>query len=111
MRNKFEKKIYEELKKLVPVSYESEKLPYTLECLYIPDFIFKTKSSGKKIYLETKGHFRVEDKRKLAAIKKQYPELDLRIIFYSIVHKNSKWANKHKIHYAIRDIPEEWLNE
>lgn len=111
MRNKFEKRIHDELKHAkVKVSYETERLPYTLACNYIPDFIIVLKS-GKKIYIETKGHLRVEDKRKLVAVKKQYENIDLRIVFYSQNKKNSKWANKHGFKYAIGSVPTEWLDE
>jgi hypothetical protein len=111
VRNKFEKRIHDELKSLrLKFSYETEKLPYILECNYIPDFIIQLKS-GKKIYIETKGHFRVEDKRKLAAIKKQYPDIDLRLVFYGMSKKNSTWAIKHKIPYSIGTIPKDWFNE
>lgn len=109
-RNNFEKRIEKALKKAkVSFKYEAEKIPYVIAGHYIPDFILTTKSG--KIYLETKGHFRPEAKRKMAAVKKQHPEIDLRILFYSRKLKDIKWAEKNGIKYAISELPEEWLNE
>ena len=88
-------------------SYEGEKLPYILSRKYIPDFIIET--SHGKVYVETKGYLRPEDKAKLAAIKKQYPEIDLRIVFYSFNRRYVRWAEKVKIPYAIEKIPKEWI--
>lgn len=110
-RNKFEQRIEKTLKKAkVKFTYESEKLPYVIEGYYLPDFVIITKS-GKKIYLETKGHFRPEAKRKMSAVKRLHPEIDLRILFYSLKQKDIRWAVKNGIKYAVSDIPKEWLDE
>jgi predicted nuclease of restriction endonuclease-like RecB superfamily len=74
---------------------------------YIPDFILETKNG--KVYIECKGRFRETDKRKLAAVKKQHPELDLRIVFYRENKQYIKWADKYKIPWCIKIIPKEWL--
>jgi len=111
LRNKFEHRTYDDLKKRkVKFSYETEKFPYTIESKYIPDFPIVTKS-GKKFYVECKGYLRPEDKRKLVAVKKCNPELDVRILFYAYNKKNIKWANKNGYRYAIGTIPQEWLDE
>lgn len=111
LRNKFERRISDELKSLkLKVSYETEKLPYILRRNYIPDFIVKTKA-GKKIYIEAKGYLRPEHKSKLVAVKQQHPDIDLRIVFYSMSKKNSNWAIKHKIPYAIGTVPKDWFDE
>lgn len=122
-RNKFEEKTGKVLYDLgIDFGYESEKLPYVVEGQYIPDFIVK-KADGTKLYIETKGNGRSFDhatRRKMIAVKKQNPELDIRIVFYSDgkigpkrkdgTHlKQSDWATKHGFIYAIRDIPESWL--
>ncbi len=107
-RNKFETRISNELTKAkVKFNYESEKIPYLISGHYIPDFIVTTKSG--KIYIETKGHFRPEAKRKMAAVKKLNPHLDIRIVFYSFNKQYAKWAEKHGFKYAIGTIPEDWL--
>lgn len=108
-RNKFEQRILDQLKRSkVRHSYESEKIPYVIEGNYIPDFILEIE--GRKIYLETKGHFRPEAKRKMVAVKRQNPELDIRIIFYSARKPYIRWAEKHGFKYAFHSIPEEWLS-
>lgn len=107
-RNKFEAKLDAQLEKSgVRYSYETEKIPYTIKGQYNPDFIIQT--SKGKIYVEAKGHFRPEAKRKMVAVKRQNPELDLRIIFYSFNKKYSKWAIKHGFPYSVGIIPEDWL--
>lgn len=109
-RNKFETKIFNQLKNSRrKFKYESEKIPYIFEGQYIPDFILTAKR--KKIYIETKGHFRPEAKRKMVAVKKLNPDLDIRILFYSKKLKDIKWAEKYGFPWAVDTIPEEWLNE
>lgn len=124
-RNKFEKNTGDRLHELgINFEYESEKLGYVVEGRYIPDFIITGKSSNK-IYVETKGNGRSFDgasRRKLIAVKKQHPEKDIRIVFYSdgkigpkrkdgTFLRQSDWAVKHGFQYAIREIPDEWLAE
>lgn len=45
----------------------------------------------------------------MVAVKKQHPELDLRILFYANTKANAKWAERHGFTYAFCDIPQEWL--
>jgi predicted nuclease of restriction endonuclease-like RecB superfamily len=109
VRNKFEAKIERQLKKSgVTFSYESERISYLLAGYYLPDFVLSTPTG--KVYIETKGYFRPEAKRKLVAVKKLHPEIDLRILFYAYNEKNIKWANRNGIKYAINTIPKEWLH-
>jgi predicted nuclease of restriction endonuclease-like RecB superfamily len=108
LKNKFEKKIHDQLKKAkVNFKYEGTKIPYVLSGHYIPDFVIKTKTGV--VYVETKGYLRPEHKRKMAAVKRQHPELDIRILFYSKNVGYIRWANKHGFKYAIETIPEDWL--
>lgn len=108
-RNKFEAKIYRQLKRAkVSFKYESEKIPYLIAGHYIPDFILATPLG--KVYIETKGYLRPEDKRKLVAVKKLNPNIDLRILFYSSNEKYIKWAVKNGLKYAVDTIPKEWLD-
>jgi len=107
-RNKFETRVYSALtSSRVKFKYESEKIPYLISGHYIPDFVLNTKQG--KIYIETKGHFRPEAKRKMAAVKKLNPSLDIRILFYSYNKSYVKWCTKHGFQYAIGELPEEWL--
>jgi predicted nuclease of restriction endonuclease-like RecB superfamily len=107
-KNAFEERIYKALDKAdVKVKYESEKIPYVLAGHYIPDFVITTPSG--KVYIETKGYFRPEHKRKMAAVKRQHPELDIRILFYKYSLANARWAERYGFEYAFEHIPEEWI--
>lgn len=109
LRNKFELKTYNFLKKKkVKFKYEGERIPYILYCDYINDFPIETPLG--KIYIETKGYLRPEDKRKLVAVKKQHPEKDIRILFYRRNLKYIKWADRNGFKWAIGVIPQEWIN-
>lgn len=108
-RNKFEKKLDKQLRRSKAVfEYESVRIPYVLAGFYWPDFIIHTKSGV--LYIEAKGYLRPEHKRKMAAVKKQHPEMDIRIIFYARKPKDIKWAEKLGFRYSIDTIPEEWLD-
>lgn len=114
IRNKFEKELLKFLKrkKKIKVEYETEKIPYVINGNYIPDFILSNADyTGKKIYIEAKGHFRPEAKRKMVAVKKLHPELDIRFVFYSRKVSDIKFAEKHGFPYAIGKIPSEWMEE
>lgn len=115
MRNKFEIEINRQLKKSkIDFEYEAEKLPYTIHGKYLPDFVIATKTG--LVYIETKGYFRPEHKRKMVAAKKCNPDADIRIIFYATPwtktgRSYAKWAEKHGFKCAFRTIPQEWINE
>jgi len=69
--------------------------------------------------VETKGRWVAEDRKKHLLIKKQHPELDIRIVFMSgktKIRKGSKttygdWCDKHQIPWAEKQIPEAWFSE
>jgi predicted nuclease of restriction endonuclease-like RecB superfamily len=108
-RNKFETRIFRQLKRAkVSFKYECEKIPYILARHYIPDFIITT--SNGKIYIETKGYLRPEDKAKMVAVKKLNPQLDIRILFYARKEQYIKWAERHGFRWAVERIPREWLD-
>lgn len=108
LRNKFELKIHKQLKRAkVNFSYETERITYLLAGYYLPDFILNTPLG--KIYVETKGYFRPEAKRKLVAVKKLHPELDIRLLFYSFNKKYEKWCIRYGFKYAFETIPKEWI--
>lgn len=108
-RNIFEKRVARQLRRhKMAFAYESERIPYVVASHYIPDFVV-TLPNGK-LYIETKGYLRPESKRKMVAIKKQHPELDIRIVFYEKRASNVKWAERHGFKYAFEKIPKEWLD-
>ena len=78
-RNRFEKSGYDFLKKKkVRFVYEGLKLPYLIEGTYNPDYLLQDLNR----IIEFKGHFRPYDKRKMVAVKKMHPDLDIRFVFY-----------------------------
>ena len=120
IRNPFEVGIYKQLKaavkgsKIEDLGYESTKLTYVTESYYVPDFVVTLKD-GHTVYIESKGYFRPEDKRKMLAVKKYNPDLDIRMLF----QKDNKfprskttysmWSTKHGFPWAIGEIPKEWF--
>ena len=110
-RNKFEKRTFDHLdREGIEFDYEIENLSYTLKGFYKSDFTVFCKN-GKKIIIETKGYFRPEDKRKMVAVKKQHPDLDIRLLFYAPNKSYQRWAIKYGFPFAVREIPPEWLEE
>lgn len=124
-RNKFEERTGKFLDdRAVEFLYEKERLRYTVEGTYLPDFVIRT-PGGKTIYIETKGNGRSFDgqsRRKLRAVKEQHPDKDIRIVFYTdgkcgpkrkdgTFMRQSDWATKYGFPYAIKEIPDEWLAE
>ena len=107
-RNKFEKKIYASLKRRkVSFKYESCRFAYVLAKHYIPDFIVETPLG--LVYIELKGYLRPEHKAKMIAVKRQHPEIDLRLLFYAPKKDQIKWAEKNGFKYAVGSIPSDWL--
>jgi len=109
-KSMFEVQGAEQLKKSgVDWKYEAIKIPYSINGKYKPDFKIETKK-GKTLYLEFKGFLKYEDRRKLVAVKKCNPNVDLRLVFQNkISDKNKRWATKNGFLYAEKSIPKEWL--
>tara|TARA_R100000781_G_scaffold18052_1_gene14130 strand:+ start:104 stop:448 length:345 start_codon:yes stop_codon:yes gene_type:complete len=113
MRSGLEKQVAELLDQLkVDYSYEPEWLPYVIEHRYIPDF------RVGDVYLETKGWLKPTDRRKMIAVKKANPDLDIRFVFQAPFNKISKrskttyamWAEKNGFPWcAYYAIPTSWL--
>lgn len=107
-RNQFEAKLHSQLKRSkVRFEYEAEKIPYLIAGHYIPDWTVHTPLG--KILIEAKGYFRPESKRKLVAVKKLNPNLDIRIVFYAHRETYIRWAERHGFKWAVGTIPSEWL--
>ena len=116
--SKFKSKLEERLATLlttlgVSYEYESEKVPYTIMHNYHPDFVLPNHT-----YLEAKGYWSPADRRKILAVKKDNPDMDLRMVFqapFNKINKKSKttyamFCEKHDIPWtAYHDIPIEWL--
>ena len=116
--SKFRSKLEERISNLfdelgVIYEYESSKVAYTIQHHYVPDFILPN-----HIYLEAKGYWDAADRRKILAVKKDNPDLDLRMVFqspFNTISKKSKttyakWCEKHDIPWcAFHTIPIDWL--
>ena len=97
----------------IDYEYETDKIPYVIEHNYIPDF-----KLPNGIYLECKGYWEPEDRRKIKAVKLLNPDLDLRMVFQAPFNKISKkskttyakWCERHDIPWtSFHNIPLEWL--
>ena len=93
--------------------YETHKVAYTIQHLYNPDFVLVN-----GVMLETKGYWDAEDRRKIKAVMRDNPDLDLRMVFQAPFNKISKkskttyaqWCEKHGIKWAsAHAIPIDWL--
>ena len=113
-RSKLEERVATLLKELgISYEYESTQVPYTIQHNYSPDFMLPN-----YVYLEAKGYWDAKDRRKILAVKKDNPDLDLRMVFqapYNKISKKSKttyaqWCERHEIPWcAFHEIPLEWL--
>ena len=113
-RSKLEERLATLLTTLgISYEYESEKVSYTIQHHYTPDFVLPNHT-----YLEAKGYWDAADRRKILAVKKDNPDMDLRMVFqapYNTISKKSKttyamWCEKHNIPWtSYHDIPIEWL--
>jgi hypothetical protein len=128
LRSGLERRHYEQLKESgIKFEYEPEKITYRKRVVkgickcgnrdvyqeknYIPDWVLEN-----GIRLESKGRLTAQDRAKLVAVKSQYPNLDLRIIFgaNNKINKHKakrymEWASEHGFRAAVGDIPKSWL--
>jgi hypothetical protein len=113
-----ETKIDEQLKLLgIDGEYEQHEIKYTIPAThhtYKPDF-----KLPNGIYIESKGWFLPDDRKKHIFIKEQNPDIDLRFVLQSPnskIYKGSKttyaqWCEKNGFKWAKGSIPDEWINE
>ena len=74
-RNKFEARVAATVDPAF--QYEAQRLAYTSNHNYLPDFIDPI---GKRI-IEMKGHFPAADRAKMKAIRQQYPDWHIEMVF------------------------------
>jgi predicted nuclease of restriction endonuclease-like RecB superfamily len=107
-RNRFEESIRKQIRKnRVVYKYEGETIPYVIAYHYIPDFILYTPLG--KVYVECKGYLRPEDRRKMVAVKRLNPKLDIRILFQKLTPTYQRWASRNGFRYAEGVIPDDWF--
>lgn len=106
------------LKKAFDFGYETETLKYTIDGEYNPDIIITHKETGNKIYVEVKGYLDEQTKKKMLAVRRCHPDLDIRFLFErnNKIRANSKmrytdWAERNGFNGSAvgRCIPVEWL--
>lgn len=119
LKSKFEERIVEQLKDIDGIKwfYEPIQLEYYETKKYTPDLLIEV--GDKAILIEMKGYFRASDRSKMKAIKTQYPDMDIKMLFQNSsnrLNKNSKmtygdWCDKYNIEWAEGEIPLDWLKE
>ena len=85
---------------------------------YVPDFKI-TRPNGTSFYVEYKGRLTTDNRTKMLGIKKEHPDLDLRIVFekpHNKISKGSKtrycdWALKHGFPWADNCLPKGWMKK
>jgi len=115
-RSGLEEQIHDKLKTDgINAEYEQHTIKYIIpasEHIYTPDF-----KLPNGIYIETKGRFVLEDRKKHLLIRQQHPNIDIRFVFQNSkgkIRKGSKttyadWCTKHGFLYADKIIPQDWL--
>lgn len=99
----------------IPYDYESFRIPWVTTHTYLPDFLLLHNG----IIIEIKGKFVAADRRKHLEVRKQHPDLDIRLVFQRPMNKLYKksnttygmWADRHGYKWAERWIPKEWTEE
>ncbi len=120
-KSKFEELVSSHLEeKERRASYEVDTLSYTqpeVQRKYKPDF-----KIADNVYIECKGIFSLDDRKKMLWVKEQHPEKTFYILFYNAYQKLRKgssttyadWCDKHGFIWADwfksgRSIPIEWF--
>ena len=113
-KSKLEERVADLLTNLgISYEYESTKVPYTIQHNYHPDFVLPN-----HVYLETKGYWDPADRRKVLAVKRDNPDIDLRMVFQAPFNKISKkskttyaqWCESDDLAWScFHNIPLEWL--
>lgn len=114
-RSKFEAKIAEDLEaRGIAFRYEAERLPYEEPRIYVSDFVLP-----HAVFVEAKGYFSPQDRKKLLALRRAHPDLDLRLLFERPENKigkgphsatYAKWATANGFKWAKGPgIPQEWV--
>jgi hypothetical protein len=115
-KSKWEVEVAEQLEKQgIPLHYEEDVIQYTIpesNNKYHPDFRI-----SKDVFLEAKGKWVAQDRKKHLLLKEQHPDIKIYIIFQNAnqkIRKGSKtsygdWATKHGIEWSHKVIKKEWL--
>ena len=119
--SKFERDYAQQLTKLgLQWEYEADSFYwFPNPRIYRPDFKI-TKDDGTVYYVETKGFFDPNSRAKMAAIKKQFPNIDIRMAFMDPNKKVTKsktgktyssWAEAVGYLWSSFCVPQCWRNK
>lgn len=97
----------------VGYGYEPFKLPYTIEAAYTPDL-----ELANGVIVECKGYFDYEARRKMLAVKRSHPDLDIRMLFVrdNTIRKGSDyrysdWCRSNGFAWGVGEsVPVEWVD-
>jgi hypothetical protein len=113
-KSKFEGAVYKAAKADGhALEYETERINYTLWCVYRPDF-----KLPNGVLVEAKGAFPADDRRKMIAVRDA--GWDVRLLFQNANNKIRKgakttvaqWADQNGFVWAEGpEIPEEWYED
>jgi hypothetical protein len=100
--------------KLVYEAYRIRFAPEAKERTYCPDFLLPN-----GIVVETKGYWDSADRQKMKAVRAQWPDIDIRMVFSrssTLITKGSAttygdYCTKLGIKFADKCIPDAWLDE
>jgi hypothetical protein len=114
-RSKFEETIWDAAGRSAKLAYEPDYIPYIMRGSYLPDFIILKNG----IIIEAKGYLDAAACKKMLAVKRSNPDLDIRFVFQNANGKRNKraklrnweWAEKHGFPWSEGTIPQEWLKE
>jgi hypothetical protein len=106
--------IPDELRETVVYEPKDGKLAYTIDHQYLPDMVL-----ANGIHVEVKGHLDPDDRRKMIAVKKAHPNIEIRFVFqraHNPLRKGAKmtysqWADREGFKWAEGYIPESWYAE
>lgn len=114
-RSNFEKTVWEAMiNEGEKADYEAVKLNYTISATYTPDLRLPN-----GILVEIKGKLDAPTRRKMLAVKKANPKLDIRFVFMRAnnpIRKGAKtryweWAEKAGFGWSEKTVPKEWFSE
>lgn len=102
--------------------YEPDKIVWVPKSrVYTPDFKvwLPDGDDDDYFYIEYKGYFDPKARTKMARVKEQHPELDIRFVFLQANNKLNKrsktryweWAEKKGFPWADDQFPRKWLKK
>ena len=104
-RSKLEQSVAEILDQVgAKYEYETHKVAYTIQHHYNPDFCL---ING--VMLETKGYWDAEDRRKIKAVMRDNPDIDLRMVFQAPFN-TGHLLYSNQTHYTYRHIHTKYKN-